>query len=74
LKATTMADTQPRLRAAMRLIMRELNGAASVNAKSLIDAAGRAKISVATLTRARTRLRIRSQKQRSGWMWVRPPQ
>ena len=62
------------LRRAMRFILLQLKGAGSVNAKSVIDAAGRKKISVATLTRARTLLRIRSQKQRSGWMWVRPPQ
>jgi hypothetical protein len=49
-------------------------GSRSVDAKSVIDAAGPEKISVATLTRARTLLRIRSQKQRSGWMWVRPQQ
>jgi len=58
----------------MRFIVLQLKGAGSVDAKSVIDAAGRAKISVATLTRARTLLRIRSQKQRSSWMWVRPPQ
>jgi len=58
----------------MRFILLELKGAASVDAKSVIDAAGREKISVATLTRARTLLQIRSQKQRSGWVWVRPPQ
>jgi len=62
------------LRRAMRFILLQLKGAWSVDAKSVIDAAGREKISVATLTRARTLLRIRSQKQRSGWMWVRPPQ
>jgi hypothetical protein len=58
----------------MRFILLELKGAESINAKSVIDAAGREKISAATLTRARTLLRIRSQKQRSGWVWVRPPQ
>ena len=62
------------LRRAMRFILLQLKRAGSVDAKSVIDAAGREKISVATLTRARTLLRIRSQKQRSGWMWVRPPQ
>src|SRR5262249_32935322 len=49
-------------------------GSRSVDARGVIDAAGREKISVATLTRARPLLQIRSQKQRSGWMWVRPPQ
>jgi hypothetical protein len=72
LRATPVPPSQ--LRWAMRFILLQLKGAGSVDAKSLIDAAGREKISVATLTRARTLLRIRSQKQRSGWMWVRPPQ
>ena len=58
----------------MRFILLELKGAGSVHAKSVLDAAGREKISVATLTRARTLLRIRSQKKRSGWVWMRPPQ
>ena len=71
LRATPVPPSQ--LRRAMRFILLELKGAGSVDAKSVIDAAGREKISVATLTRARTLLRIRSQKQRSGWMWVRPP-
>ena len=39
------------LRRAMRFILVELKGAGSVNAKSVIDAAGREKISVATLIR-----------------------
>ena len=72
LRATPVPPSQ--LRRAMRFILLELKGAASIDAKSVIDAAGREKISVATLTRARTLLRIRSQKRRSGWMWVRPPQ
>ena len=72
LRATAEVDTQ--LRRGMRLILREFNGAASVDAKAVVDAAVKAGISVATLTRARTLLRIRSQKQRSGWTWVRPPQ
>ena len=72
LRATAVVDTQ--LRRGMRLILREFNGAASVDAKAVVTAAGREKISVATLTRARTLLRIRSQKQRSGWVWVRRPQ
>ncbi|MBV8135846.1 MAG: hypothetical protein JO121_09495 [Deltaproteobacteria bacterium] len=71
LRATTLTDTQ--LRRGMRLILREFNSATTVDAKVAVAAAGRAKISVATLTRARTLLRIRSQKQRSGWMWVRSP-
>ena len=36
----------------MRFILLQLEGAGSVDAKSVIDAAGREKISVATLTRA----------------------
>ena len=72
LRAVPVPPSQ--LRRAMRFILLQLKGAGSVDAKSVIDAAGREKISVATLTRARTLLRIRSQKQRSGWMWVRPPQ
>ena len=72
LRATAVVDTQ--LGRGMRLILREFNGGASVDAKTVVTAAGREKISVATLTRARTLLRIRSQKQRSGWTWVRPPQ
>ena len=39
------------LRRAMRFILLELKGAGSVDAKSVIDAAGREKISVATLIR-----------------------
>ena len=74
LRATAVPPSWLRLRRAMRFILLELKGAGSVDAKSVIDAAGREKISVATLTRARTLLRIRSQKQRSGWRWVRPPQ
>jgi hypothetical protein len=72
LRVTAVPPSQ--LRRAMRCILLELKGAGSVDAKRVIDAAGREKISVATLTRARTELRIRSQKQRSGWRWVRPPQ
>jgi hypothetical protein len=72
LRATAVPPSQ--LRRAMRFIVLELKGAGSVDAQSVIDAAGREKISVATLTRARVLLRIRSQKQRSGWVWVRPPQ
>jgi len=41
----------------------------SCDATTVIDAAGREKISVANLTRARTLLRIRLQKQCSGLMW-----
>jgi hypothetical protein len=70
LRATPVPPSQLRRRCASFCS----KGAGSVEAKSVIDAAGREKISVATLTRARTLLRIRSQKQRSGWMWVRPPQ
>ena len=73
LRATAVPPPS-QLRRAMRFILLELKGAESINAKSVIDAAGREKISVATLTRARRLLRIRSQKQRSGWRWVRPPQ
>ena len=72
LRATPVPPSQ--LRRAMRFILLQLKGAASIDAKSVIDAAGREKISVATLTRARTLLRIHSQKQRSGWRWIRPPQ
>ena len=72
LRAVPVPPSQ--LRRAMSLILLELNGAGSVDAKSVIDAAGREKISVATVTRARTLSRIRSQKQCSGWMWVPSPQ
>ena len=72
LRATPVPPSQ--LRRAMRFILLQLKVAGSVDAKCVIDAAGREQISVATLTRARTLLGIRSQKQRSGWMWVRPPQ
>jgi hypothetical protein len=43
----------------MRIVLREFNDAGSVNAKKMIEAAEREKISVATLTRARKMLRIR---------------
>jgi hypothetical protein len=72
LRATAVPPSQ--LRRAMRCILLQLKGAGSVDAKSVIGAAVREKISVATLTRARTLLRIRSQKQRARWRWVRPPQ
>jgi hypothetical protein len=72
LRATPVPPSQ--LRRAMRFVLLQLKGAGSVDAKSVIDAAGREKISVATLTRARQALGIRSQKQRSGWRWVLPPQ
>ena len=72
LRATPVPPSQ--LRRAIRFILLQLKGVESINARATIDAAGREKISVATLTRARTLLRIRSQKQRSGWVWVRPPQ
>ena len=71
LQATTTTDSQ--LRRAQRLILHELNGTGSVDAKAVIDVAVKAGISIATLTRAREELRIRSQKQRQGWRWVRPP-
>jgi len=72
LRAVAMADTQ--LRRAMRLILHAFNGAERVDAKAVVAAAGREKISPATLGRARVPLGIRSRKQPSGWVWVRPPQ
>jgi hypothetical protein len=69
LRATVVVDTQ--LRRAMRLILREFNGAPIVGAKAVVDAATQAKISVATLTRARWKLGLRSVKTHLGWSWVR---
>ena len=57
LRATTADNSQ--LRRCMRIVLREFNDAGSVNAKKMIEAAEREKISVATLTRARKMLRIR---------------
>jgi hypothetical protein len=73
LRANTEAQ-DPQLRRAMNLIVHEFNDAATVDAKAIIAAAEREKISVATLTRARSLLRIHSEKQpRGGWRWQRPP-
>jgi hypothetical protein len=71
LRATTTADTQ--LRRATRLILHHLDGADSVAAIVVVEAAAQAKVSPATLTRARVRFRIRSKQTRQGWVWMKPP-
>jgi len=68
LRAVAMADTQ--LRGAMRLILHAFNGAERVDANAVVAAAGREKISVATLTRAREKLGIRSMRESTHWVWA----
>src|SRR5215472_12813133 len=69
LRAVPVPPSQ--LRRAMRLILLQLKGAGSINAKAVIDAASRAKIPLTALTRARKELGLGSKKAPQGWVWVR---
>jgi hypothetical protein len=60
------------LERAIGFLRSELRGCNSGPAKSVIDAAKRAKIAPATLTRARWKLGFRSLKTRAGWVWTLP--
>ncbi len=69
LRASAVPRSQ--LDRAVGFIGSALKEAGSIEARSVIDAARRAKIALATLMRARWKLGLLSVKTRRGWVWIR---